>query len=126
MAGQGWFSCPRAKRHSMSHAHMAKLSCSQKRVASFSLPRGSSSWPVLSPEPCPAIVWEHASRREPKLCQGAVTQWNGKGKGTPAPALLWPLASPDADATVFTSMCPKFNPIFKSCFQVSYQLSDQG
>lgn len=113
-------------RNSVSHAHMAKLSFSQKRVASFSLPHGSSSWPVLSPEPCPAIVWEHASRREPKLCEGAVSQWNSKGEGTPVPAMLWPLAFPDADAAVFTLMCPQFSTIFKLCFQVSYQLSDQG
>lgn len=108
--GQGWFSRPKAKRHSMSHVHMAKFSFSQKRVASFRQSPGSSPWPVLSPEPCPAIVWEHVSWQEPKLCQG---------EGMPVHQHMpWPLAFPGKKAAVW--MFPRFSPVFKSCFQVFY------
>lgn len=124
--GQGWFSCPRAKRHSMPHLHMAVFWLPKREWPHSACPLGAFlglCCPLNHAQPLSgnilAVRSQNCAREQP---------YNGTARAGAcrhASACSGPLSVPGTNITMLILIWPKFSSISKSCFQAFCQPFNQ-
>lgn len=121
-SGQGWFSCPRAKRHSMPHLHMATFSLPKTGWPHSACPLGALlglCCPLNRAQPLSGNML--AVRSQNCAREQAYNGTARAGACLHASTCSGPLCVPGTNRTVFILILPKFSSIFKSCSQAFCQ-----